>query len=228
MRFSCSLLILLLGAGRGVQAQPLTRSPFVRASGQGTVSANPDLARIDFSVVTQAPNAQAASTQNATQVNTLIGQLQALLGASGDIKTINYALTPNYNYPANGGTPILTGYTASNTVEVTTGDLGNVGRVIDTGIQAGANQVSGLQFGLKDDQPARTQALKLATAQAKVRADAMAAGAGMHTGAYHSIEEGIAVRAPVLGTGASAPTTPIVSGRVEVVATVTVEIDLVP
>src|SRR5689334_10681330 len=187
-------------AGRGLPAQPLARSPFIRAGGQATVSVNPDLARIAFSVVTQAPNAQAASSQNATQVSSLIGQLQALLGSGASIKTINYSLTPNYVYPRDGGIPTLTGYTASNTVVVTTGDLGNVGRVIDTGIQAGANQVSGLQFGLKDDQPARTQALKLATAQAKVRADAMAAGAGMHTGAYHSIEEGVAVRAPVLGT----------------------------
>ena len=227
MKYCHSLLILLMVAACGLPAQP-SRSPFVRAAGQATVSVNPDLARIAFSVVTQAPTAQAASSQNATQVSSLIGQLQALLGSGASIKTINYSLTPNYVFPRDGGIPTLTGYTASNTVEVTTGDLGNVGRVIDTGIQAGANQVSGLQFGLKDDQPARTQALKLATAQAKVRADAMAAGAGMHTGAYHSIEEGVAVRAPVLGTGAAGPSTPIVSGRVDVEATVTVEIDLVP
>ena len=228
MKFSGFLLIALAFAGVSLPAQPPTRNPFVRSAGQATVSVNPDLARIDFSAVTQAPNAQAASAQNAMQVSSLISQLQALLGANADIKTVNYSLTPNYTYPRDGGTPTLVGYTAANTVRVTTGDLASVGRVIDSGIQAGANQVSNLQFGLKDDQPARVQALKLATAQAKVRADAMAAGAGMHTGAYRSIEEGVAVRSPIVGAGAAAPATPIVSGRVDVEATVTIEIDLIP
>lgn len=222
-------LLLILLFCRGITAQPPARNPFVRAAGQATVSVNPDLARIDFSAVTQAPNAQAAASQNATQVGTLISQLQGLLGANADIKTVNYSLNPNYIYPRDGGLPTLAGYTATNTVRVTTNDLANVGRVIDTGIQAGANQVSSLQFGLKDEQPARVQALKQATAQAKVRADAMAAGAGMHTGAYRSIEEASAVRTPVVTGGvAAAPSTPIMSGMVEIDATVTIEVDLVP
>ena len=227
MKFSDFLLILISSAG--LTAQPLARNPFVRAAGQATVSVNPDLARIDFSAVTQAPNAQAAASQNATQVGTLISQLQGLLGANADIKTINYSLNPNYIYPRDGGLPTLAGYTATNTVRVTTNDLANVGRVIDTGIQAGANQVSSLQFGLKDEQPARVQALKQATAQAKVRAEAMAAGAGMHTGAFRSIEEATTVRTPVATGGvAAAPSTPIVSGLMEIDATVTIEVDLVP
>ena len=227
MKFSDSLFILLSFAG--LTAQPLARNPFVAATGQATVSVNPDLARIDFSAVTQAANAQAAASQNATQVGTLISQLQGLLGANADIKTVSYTLNPNYIYPRDGGLPTLIGYTATNTVRVTSSDLTNVGRVIDTGIQAGATQVSSLQFGLKDDQPARVQALKQATAQAKVRADAMAAGAGMHTGAVRSIEEASAVRSPIVTGGvAVAPSTPIVSGLVEIEATVTMQVDLVP
>jgi uncharacterized protein len=77
-------------------------------------------------------------------------------------------------------------------VRVATGDLSIVGQIIDTGVQGGANQVSNLQFGLKDDQPAQAQALSMATAQAKAHADAMAAGGGLHTGSFHSIEEGVA------------------------------------
>ena len=227
MKFSDFLLVSL--SCLALTAQPVARNPFVRAAGQATVSVNPDLARIEFSAVTQAANAQTAATQNATQVGTLISQLQGLLGANADIKTVNYSLNPNYIYPRDGGLPTLVGYTATNTVRVTTNDLANVGRIIDTGIQAGANQVSSLQFGLKDEQPARVQALKQATAQAKVRADAMASGAGMHTGAYRSIEEAVAVRTPVVGGGvAAAPTTPIVSGMVEIDATVNIELDLVP
>ena len=208
--------------------QTAARAPFVRATGQATVSVKPDQAQIDFSVVTQATTAQDASNQNAMRVSTLLSQLQALLGVNANIKTVNYSLTPNYNYPQNGGIPTLTGYTATNTVRATTTDLTIVGQIIDTGVQAGANQVSSLQFGLQNDQPTKLQALRTATAQAKAHADAMATGGGMHTGSYNSIQEVVAVQT-VNGTIATpAVTTPIVTGLVDVQATVTVDVDLVP
>lgn len=228
MKFLGSLLVFLSLASTNLLAQSAGRNPFVRATGQATVSVKPDLARIDFSVVTQATGAQDASAQNAMRVSNLLSQLQTLLGMSADIKTVDYSLTPNYSYPPNGGIPTLLGYTASNTVRVTTGNLAIVGQIIDTGVQAGANQVSGLQFGLKDEQPAQAQALKMATAQAKAHAEAMASGAGLRIGSFFAIEEGVAVR-PVYGAvaNAPAPSTPIVTGLVDVQAIVTIQVDLV-
>jgi uncharacterized protein YggE len=224
MKFA-AILFALLGGGLCAQTNML-RGGIVRAVGQSTVSVKPDLARIDFSVVTQALTAQDASSQNAARAASLISQLQ-LFSPNVDIRTLNYSLTPNYTYPGNGGLPTLVGYTVSNTIRLTTGDLGNTGALIDRGIQAGANQVSSLQFGLKDDQPARAQALRQATAQAKAHADAMAAGAGLHTGPFRSIQEGVVVNT-VNTPGVAAPSTPIVSGSVDIEATVTIEVDLVP
>src|SRR5450759_1024646 len=103
----------------GAQAQSGARRPFVQAVGQASVSIKPDLAKIDIGVVTQGATAQDASTQNATRLSAVLTALQAVLGLMGDIRTVNYTLTPNYNYPPNGGTPTLLGYTATNTVEVT-------------------------------------------------------------------------------------------------------------
>jgi uncharacterized protein YggE len=228
LRFLGFLLFSFALASVNLLAQSTARSPFVRATGQATVSVKPDQARISFSVVTQASTAQSASTENATQVSNVLSQLQTLLGMNADIKTIDYSLTPNYNYPQNGGLPTLIGYTASNTVRVTTTNLSIIGQVIDTGVQAGANQVSSLQFGLQDDQPAQNQALKMATAQAKAHADAMASGVGQHTGAINAIEEGVAVSPVLLAPGAAtAPSTPIVTGLVDIQATVTIQVDLV-
>ena len=107
-------------------------------------------------------------------------------------------------------------------------NLSLIGKLIDTGIQAGGNRVSGLRFGLRDDQPARQQALKLATAQAKAHADAMASGLNLKAGAVVSIQEGSVV-SPVLSFDSralAAPTTPIETGQVDVHATVTLEVDL--
>jgi uncharacterized protein YggE len=223
--FSSVALLLIAVAAPGQTTT--SRAPFVRAMGTGTVSIQPDEATLDLSVVTLAQTATAASSQNATQVTSVIGALTSLLGSTASIKTVSYSLVANYSYPANG-LPVLTGYTANNTVEATITNLGAIGQAIDTGIQAGANQVAGLTFGLQDDSQARSQALKLATAQASANATSMAGGVGMHTGAVQVISEGTTVTPTpvgIAGTAAGTPT-PILSGNLTIQATVTVEVSL--
>jgi uncharacterized protein YggE len=210
-------------------AQAPAPPPFVRAIGSATVPVKPDKATIQFSVVTTASTAQDAASQNANQVTTVLTALGAVLGPNPNIQTLSYSLSPNYNFPQNGQ-PILTGYTASNTVQVILTDLSLIGKVIDTGIQAGANRVQGLQFGLQDDQPSRAQALKMATAQAKANADAMASGLGQHTGAAIAIQQGAtSTPTPVLaGVATASATTPVETGVVNVQASVTLDVALVP
>jgi uncharacterized protein len=209
-------------------AQSGARRPFVRALGQASVSVKPDLVKVNIGVVTQGPTAQDAAAQNATRLTAVLAALQAALGLMGDVRTVSYSLTPNYSYPPGGGTPTLLGYTATNIVEVTSTDLANIGKVIDAATQAGASTVQSMQFTLKDDQPARAQALKLATQQAKVHADAIAAGVGGRTGAVLAGEESGSVSiTPVGALAAAAPTTPVQPGPVEVRANVTLEIELI-
>ena len=202
-----------------------TRPPFVRAVGQGNVSVQPDQVKIDFGVVTTATTAQDAAARNAAQVSALLAALQAMLGSTGNIQTIAYSLNANYNYPQ-GGNPVLTGYTASNTIEVSAGDLSMVGTIIDTGVQAGATNVQSLQFTLKNPDPVRQQALKLATVQAKAHADAMASGAGLHTGAVHSIQEDSSTGGTPVLAAPGVNVTPILPGLVYIQATFTLEVDL--
>ena len=206
-------------------AQP--RPGYVQAVGTAIVSVTPDQAQIQFAVVTTASTAQAASSQNATQVTAVLAALNSVLGPGANIQTLSYSLNPNYNYPPNGQ-PVLTGYTASNTVQVTATDLSIIGKLIDTGIQAGANRVQGLSFGLQNDMPVRQQALKQATVQAKSNADAMASGLGMTTAMVLSITQGSDVSVPkiALTPSAASATTPVETGVVNVSATVTLQISL--
>ncbi len=218
-------LLLVALVSLTAQAQTPPRRAVVVAVGQGTVSVTPDQAKVQFSVVTQAATAQDAASQNANQVTAVLAALRSLLGPNADLKTLSYSLNPNYS---TGSQPVLIGYTATNTVQVSLSDLSLIGKVIDTGIQAGANRVQGLQFGLKDDQPMRAQALKLATVQAKAHADAMASGLGLKTGAAISIQEGFAtVVQPRLGVAAPSATTPVETGSVDVTATVTLKVELI-
>jgi len=215
--------------GAQAQAQVAARR-LVRATGDATLSTKPDQARINVGVVTQAATAQEASTQNAAQVETVLARLRQVLGAAGEMKTIGYSLTPNYKYPQGGGTPTLIGFTASNTVEVTTNDLSLIGKVIDTAIQAGATNVQGLRFTVKDAESLRSVALAMAARQARAHADGIAAGLGVRLGAVITAQEGAVYNIQPLDTrataGAATPT-PIETGLVEIQATVTVDVEIV-
>ena len=199
----------------------------VRAVGEAAISVKPDLARLNVGVVTQASTARDAAAQNALQVEAVLARLRQVLGPAADLRTTSYSLTPNYKY-TQGAPPTLIDYTASNNVEVNIGDLSLVGAVIDTASQAGANSVGGLQFTVRDQEPVRQQVLGLAAKQGKAHAEAIAAGLGGHIGAIFAAAEGATV-SPIGRAdtpGATAPTTPIETGLVQIRATVTIEAEL--
>ena len=224
-----SIVALTLLSSVALLAQLPARQPSVLAAGQASVFAFPDQVRVDATVTTQGKTAQEAASLNAGQVAGVTSALGQLLGPNADIKTINYFVGPNYQYPPNGGTPILTGYTASNTIEVTLGAISMTGAVIDTAAQSGATSVGGLRFTLKDSEPQRLQALQLATLQAKSHADAMANALGGKAGPVISVQEGAQLRpVPLVAVAGDARSTPtaIQPGMIEVQASVVLEAQL--
>ncbi len=205
------------------------RPPSIMATGEAVVYAKPDLAKIDIGVLTQAASAQAASAQNAAQLQTVLDKLRAVLGPKADIRTAGYSLTPNYQYPKPGGAPTVAGYSASNTVEITTEDLPGVGKLIDAATQAGATNVQQLQFTVKDEAPVRAEALRQASAQARVNAESMAAGLGLKLGKVLWLDQGTTpqvVRPMMQMARAGGAPTPVEEGKIEVRATVTLTIAL--
>lgn len=178
-------LFILLAAAAA--AQPT--APAVRAAGEGVVYAKPDRAKIDIGVVTQAATAEAASSQDAAQLQSVLAKLRNVLGQSTDIRTISYSLNPVYQYSKNGGKPTIDGYTAANIVEVTVDDLANVGKAIDAAAGGGANEIRSLQFTVKDDRAYRTEALRQAVQQARSNAEAMAGAMGLKLGKLLLLEQ---------------------------------------
>jgi uncharacterized protein len=218
--------LLLLSASLPAQA----RRAVVVSYGDATITANPDQVKVSVGVTTRANTAQDAAAQNASSVTALITALQQALGTKGDIKTIGYSVSPNYTYPPNA-TPVLNGYTASNTLDVTSSDIANIGKVIDAATTAGANSVQSLRFSVKDELPLRSQALRQATLNARTKADAIAIGVSLRVGSVVSVQEGytsqIVQPRSLAGTApAAAPTTPVEPGLVQITASVTLELEL--
>ena len=219
------MAVAALFLGLTTESQAQAPRPSITATGEATVSTNPDQATISVSVVTTASTAMDAGNLNASQTSAVIAALRAVMAPADSLKTIAYSLNPNYN---NAGT--LTGYTATNSIQVTTGDLASTGKLIDTSTQAGATRVQSLSFGLKDSQPLRAQALKLAAAQAQTQVGAIASGLGVKLGAVIAASDGSTVSPVVTLTpgAAGASTTPIVTGAVQVTASVRLQVEINP
>ena len=225
----CAILLLCAIPVPG-QPPPEPRQ-VVRATGEATVSARPDRATVNVGVVTQAPSAQDAAAQNARQLETALAELRKALGAGADIKTVNYSLSPNYHYNPNAP-PTITGYTASNTVQVTTGDLTGLGKIIDVATHSGANTIQSLHFSVKDERPVRAQALKEAALLARANAEAMASALNLKVVRVVDVVEATEpiarpiMRDMAMAAAATAPATQVEAGAIQIRATVTVTLQV--
>src|SRR5678815_943187 len=138
------------------------RGTRVMVSGDSIVQAQPDTAVITVAVVTQAKRAIDAQQQNATKSDAVMRALKSSAGTGAEVKTGGYNLQPQRIYKE-GQPPTITGYEARNSVTVTLADRTKIGAVIDAAGQAGANDVGGISFTLRNDRPVRDRALSEAT-----------------------------------------------------------------
>ena len=225
-------LVLLLGSTAGAQqTNDRPKIPSITVSGDAAVSPEPDQAEIDIGVVTQSRAAPDATKENAERLARVLAEIKKQLGKGDEVKTSGYSLAPNYRYPQ-GGKPEIVGYTASNTLHIKTTNLSLVGRLIDSAMQAGANNVNRLVFTLKDELAAQLGALKMASAKARAKAEAVAAALGLKIVRIVSVNEGERLVQPIYrqamaarAEAASAPT-PVEPGTVELRSTVSMTVEV--
>ena len=170
------LLITVLAGACSSSTSRVTR---VAVTGETNMKAQPDSAVVVLSVITQGAQAFNAQQDNARKSDAVIHALQASAGASPEIKTSDYSLRPQYDGRYNK-LPKIIGYEARNSVMVTMSDLSKVGAVIDAASRAGANSVENVSFILRDNSPARGQALAEASRQAMSKAQSIAQSMGGH------------------------------------------------
>ncbi len=149
----------------------------VLVSGDSIVQAQPDTAMLNIAVVSQAKRALEAQQDNATRSEAVVRALKSAAGAGAEVKTSGYSLQPIRVY-REGQPPLITGYEARNSVTVILSDLTRVGTIIDAAAAAGANDVAGIAFTLRQDRPARDQALAEATREAMGKARVIAQALG--------------------------------------------------
>lgn len=187
------LLLLAAPAAAQTAAQPQPTTLSVAADAK--VERAPDVADISTGVVTQAPTASAAMSQNATRMAAVVAALKRAGVADRDIQTAGINLNPQYVYRENQP-PQLTGYQAVNNLSVQIRRIGEMGHVIDALVAQGANQFNGPIFRVDRPDAALDEARTAALTKARARADLYARAAGMRVKRILAINEGTSFTPP--------------------------------
>jgi len=168
-------------------SQQTTPIRTLSVSGDGKVTLVPDIAYINIGVHSEAMDVTAALQQN----NDLAKQIADALVASGvdakDIQTANFNIYPKTNYDPQTGNSTPAGFSVDNTVYITVRDLKNLGKLLDTAIRAGANQIYGISFDITDRATALIQARDLAIKDAQQKALEVAKVSGVELGLVQAI-----------------------------------------
>lgn len=154
----------------------------------GRVTRTPDIATIRAGVVTQAPTAAAAVSENAGRMAKVIAALKKAGVADRDLSTANVNLSPQYRYAENQP-PVVTGYQATNSVSVKFRDIAKSGRILDTLVTEGANQIDGPSMSVDKPDAALDEARTDAITRARARAELYAKAAGLRVERIVSISE---------------------------------------
>lgn len=236
-------VILALGLA-GCQSDDSTTAPLqgesgssqqlvdtITVNGTATVTAVPDEAVITVSVETDGATPAEALDANSKQAQAVVDRLKAEGVSDEAIDTQNVSVYPNRTYNPETGQETLDGYRAQNTVTVTLTDISTIGKVLAAATEAGGTNVSGPEWRLADDTEAVKQALQEATADARQKAEVLAAAAGVVVGDVIVLNESGATTPPIVYTEAyraagaadsMAATPPISPQELDVVGSVVV------
>ena len=164
----------------------------ISMSGHGEMRAAPDLVTINAGVTSDAPTAQAALAANTGRMNAVFAALEKLGVARRNIQTVNFSVSPRYTNPSpgNDNTPRLSGYRVTNQVRLQLDDVAGLGKALDALVTAGANQINGIDFTIKNPGALLEQARAKAVADARARAQTYASAAGVTLGPILTISEG--------------------------------------
>jgi uncharacterized protein len=231
--------VLLIRSATGAQIGERTETPAIQAdsrwvevSGEGSVSAAPDFARVTLGMTSTGKNAGEALAANAKAANALVSLIKAERVAPADIQTSEVSISPMFSQPSPGeaSPATITGYSVSNNVAVMVRDIARLGALIDKAVAAGANSVYAIGFGHNDPSALLDKARPLAVADARRKAEIYAGAGGARIGRLMVVTEEVGAQSPVAfsrayAAGAAAPT-PIEAGEDKLTVTVTARFEL--
>ncbi len=210
-------------------------SPTLIVSGTGTVSVAPDEAKVVLAVVTTDKLLADALRENTDATSKVIAALTADGLKQDQIETTSFSVWPQYSYPGENDKdrpPLIVGYQVRNEITVTVTDLPRLGKIVDSALKAGANEVISISYDKQELSEATNLALERACRQASAKATCIARALGMRLGSVVSVTESTSSYNPyppfraLDAGGYGGSEVPIQPGNLKVTATVTITFEL--
>lgn len=162
-------------------------SDVLTVSGTGRVTATPDIAKADLSIVVERSTAAAAQDEANRKSNAVVNYLKGAGISEEDIRTSSYDIFPQYDYTSGRG--VIRGYSVTQTLEVKIRDLDKADTVLDGVVDAGVNQVNNFRFEIDDPEALKAEAREKAIDDAHEKAEELKDQLGVRLGRIVSFSE---------------------------------------
>jgi uncharacterized protein len=161
----------------------------VSVTATGTAYGEPDEVSFDAGVSALNADVQVATARVNGRVSSLLDALRAAGVADEDIRTSSFTIYPEPAYGPNGVIREMR-YRVANTLHVTVRDTAQLGALLGSSIEAGANEVSNVVYTFADRSALERQAREEAMANAREKAEQLAQFGGAELGEVRRIIEG--------------------------------------
>jgi uncharacterized protein YggE len=200
----------------------------VTVVGRGSVSTPPDEASLSLTVEAVRPTASDALSDVADRTRTLLALVDELGLGPASRTTTGVSVGEDGDY--RDGVWQRRGYRASERLTVRAGDAATIAHVLGEAVERADASVEGPWWSVSAGHPARADALRVAAEDARVRAEALAAGLGTRLGALVEALETEARRPEPRGRATLAMTTdvPVERGETAVTAALSVTYQVDP
>jgi uncharacterized protein YggE len=163
----------------------------ITVNGSGDVFAVPDIATFTVTVMEEKADVADAQKAAAEKINAIIAYLKSSGVEDKDIKTVAYNVAPRYEYTAAAdtvcargycppGNQVLKGFDASQTLAIKVRDTKKAGELLSGVGTKGAQQVSGLDFTIDDEDKLKSEAREKAINDARAKAAELTKQLGVH------------------------------------------------
>jgi uncharacterized protein YggE len=182
------VLVALIGIGVFYSVSSSSSSKTLSVNGVSTIEVSPDLVSVYFNVETKGATSKEAKDRNVEIVNNLKDALIAKGFSENEIQTQSFNVYEDYKWVNNNR--VSNGFIATHSIKVefSTEDTDKISDVIDAGVDANAT-VSYINFELspENQNKYKAQAMEAAAKDARVKAEAVAAGLGQSVGKLVSV-----------------------------------------
>ena len=240
--YLCTLVAAALNGSYALaqETADTSKGTVLRIKAEGGVEVTPDVMSVEIAVVTTGATAAAALDQNNLLAGRIIQAVKVSNIPVASMRTSNLDVDATIANDEDAGDddrnslqppPRVTGFVASNTLTIELMQVSSAGRLISLMFEAGANEIRGPIFSLRNDRPAQRQAERLAIQAAQTEAQNYAEALGMKIVRPLRVSDGdfrYGDDNVIVVTGSRIRPTPIEPGKITYTATVSVEYLLEP